>query len=122
MMERNVLMSIHQAKFVCASDATCSSPVFTKKINVEDPARSEIEISGLGFFELYVNGKKVSDDVLVPPASDYGKRDLSTLHYPIHDTFSHRVYYMRYSLPGFEAKRISVSCILPGPCFCCRTG
>ncbi len=97
-MERNVHMSIHQAKFVCASDPSCSSPVFLKKIDVEDPRESEIEISGLGFFELYVNGKKVSDDVLVPPASDYGKRDLSTLYYPIQDTFSHRVYYCRYSL------------------------
>ena len=94
-------MSIHQAKFVCASDPTCSSPVFVKKIVVENPAESEIEISGLGFFELYVNGKKVSDDVLVPPASDYGKRDLSTLYYPIHDTFSHRVYYRRYSLSEY---------------------
>ena len=98
MTEGNVLMSIHQAKFVCASDPSCSSPVFVKKIIAEDPKQSEIAISGLGFFELYVNGKRVSEDVLVPPASDYGKRDLSTLYYPIRDTFSHRVYYMRYSL------------------------
>ena len=101
MTERNVLMSIHQAKFICASDPACSSPVFTKKIVADDPSESEIEISGLGFFELYVNGKRVSDDVLVPPASDYGKRDLSTLYYPIHDAFSHRVYYMRYSLSAY---------------------
>ena len=90
-------MSIHHAKFVCASDIACSSPVFLKRIHVEDPDGSEIEISGLGFFELRINGKKVSDDVLVPPVSDWGKRDLSTLYYPIHDTFSYRVYYMRYS-------------------------
>ena len=101
MKERNFLMSIHQAKFVCASDSSCSSPVFLKKIEVKNPEQSEIEISGLGFFELYVNGKKVSDDVLVPPASDYGKRDLSTLYYPIRDTFSHRVYYCRYSLSDY---------------------
>ena len=100
-MERNGFMSIHQAKFVCASDPASASPVFVKKICVENPKESEIEISGLGFFELYVNGKKVSDDVLVPPASDYGKRDLSTLYYPIKDTFSYRVYYCRYSLADY---------------------
>ena len=94
-------MRIHQAKFVCASDSACASPIFMKKINVDSPEQSEIEISGLGFFELYINGKKVSDDVLVPPVSDYGKRDLSTLHYPIRDTFSHRVYYCRYALDGY---------------------
>jgi alpha-L-rhamnosidase len=94
-------MSIHQAKFICASDPASASPVFVKKICVENPEESEIEIAGLGFFELYVNGRKVSDDVLVPPASDYGKRDLSSLHYPIKDTFSYRVYYCRYSLSDY---------------------
>ncbi len=89
-------MSIHQAAFICAP--TEASPIFMKKIFVDNPEQSEIEISGLGFFELYINGKKVSDDVLVPPTSDYGERDLSTLYYPINDTFSHRVYYCRYAL------------------------
>ena len=97
-------MSIHQAAFVCASDPSSASPVFSKKIYAENPDSGEIEISGLGFFELYVNGKKVSDDVLVPPASDYGKRDLSTLHYPIKDTFSHRVYYCKYPLSEYLRK------------------
>jgi alpha-L-rhamnosidase len=103
-MERNSFMSIHQAEFVCASEFSCASPVFVKRITVVDPERSEIEICGLGFFELYVNGKKVSDEVLVPPASDYGKRDLSSLYYPIHDTFSYRVYYCRYSLSEYLKK------------------
>ncbi len=92
-------MSIHQAKFICAQ--TEASPIFMKKIFAENPGQSEIEIAGLGFFELRINGKKVSEDVLVPPASDYGKRDLSTLYYPIHDTFSHRVYYCRYDLSDY---------------------
>ncbi|MBQ3490533.1 MAG: family 78 glycoside hydrolase catalytic domain [Clostridia bacterium] len=92
-------MSIAQASFICAP--TEASPIFMKKIAVKNPCQSEIEISGLGFFELYINGKKVSDDVLVPPTSDYGKRDLSTLYYPIKDTFSHRVYYCRYALSEY---------------------
>ena len=94
-------MSIQNAVFVRASDPASVSPVFVKKIYAENPEQSEIEISGLGFFELYVNGRKVSGDVLVPPASDYGKRDLSTLYYPIRDTFSHRVYYCRYVLSDY---------------------
>ena len=89
-------MGIQQAAFICAP--TEASPIFMKKIYVENPCQSEIEIAGLGFFELYINGKKVSEDVLVPPTSDYGKRDLSTLYYPIKDTFSYRVYYCKYSL------------------------
>ncbi|MBQ7309596.1 MAG: family 78 glycoside hydrolase catalytic domain [Clostridia bacterium] len=92
-------MSIQNAVFVCAD--TKASPIFVKKIFVKNPENSEIEIVGLGFFELRINGKKVSDDLLVPPASDYGKRDLSTLYYPIRDTFSHRVYFCRYALADY---------------------
>lgn len=40
------------------------------------PARAEISVCALGYFELYVNGKKVSDDVLCPATSDYSKRGL----------------------------------------------
>jgi len=92
-------MSIHQATFIGAP--TEASPIFMKKLSVKNPRQSEIEIAGLGFFELYVNGRKVSEDILVPPTSDYGERDLSTLHYPIKDTFSHRVYYCKYSLSEY---------------------
>ncbi len=92
-------MSIQNAVFVYAD--TTASPIFVKHIFVKNPEESEIEITGLGFFELRVNGKKVSADVLVPPVSDYAPRDLSTLYYPISDTFSHRVYYCRYSLADY---------------------
>ena len=43
-------MSIHQAAFVYAD--TAASPVFMKNIFVENPESAEIEITGLGFFEL----------------------------------------------------------------------
>ena len=39
--------------------------------------------------------------MLLPPVSDYCPRDLSTLYYPISDTFSHRVYYCRYALSDY---------------------
>ncbi len=95
-------MSIQNAMFVCAK--TEKSPIFRKVFSVQDTEDAEIEIAGLGFFELYINGKKVSEDRFVPPFSDYGKRDLSTLYYPIHDTFSHRVYFMRYDLSFYLIK------------------
>lgn len=36
--------------------------------------RATLYLSGLGLFEAYLNGHKVSDDVLVPALSDYDKR------------------------------------------------
>jgi alpha-L-rhamnosidase len=63
-------MSIKNAKWMCAEDSV-QAPLFQKKVSVQNPENAVIDISGLGFFELYVNGKKVSDDLFVPSQSDY---------------------------------------------------
>jgi alpha-L-rhamnosidase len=44
------------------------------------PARATIYVCALGYYELYVNGRKVGDDVLSPAVSDYGKRGLYLTH------------------------------------------
>lgn len=63
-------MSVYTAKWICESDG-CESPIFRKKFNVADFKSAEIDICGLGWFELYVNEKKVSDSVLCPGTSNY---------------------------------------------------
>jgi alpha-L-rhamnosidase len=40
----------------------------------EIPQRATAYISGLGYYEMYVNGQKVGDDVLAPALTDYDKR------------------------------------------------
>jgi alpha-L-rhamnosidase len=42
----------------------------------EVPTTATVYVCALGYFELYVNGQKVGDDVLTPAVSDYGKRGL----------------------------------------------
>ena len=44
-------------------------------------------VTGVGYYELYVNGRKVGDEVLSPAVSDYGKRGL----YLTHDITAHLV-------------------------------
>ncbi|WMJ23181.1 family 78 glycoside hydrolase catalytic domain [Paludicola sp. MB14-C6] len=91
---------IQQAKWItCGSD--CEAPVIKKTIVLDNPLSGEIDITGLGYFELYMNGRRVSDDYLVPALSDYQKRSLSKLTYPISDTFTHRIYYMNYDLTSY---------------------
>ena len=51
-----------------------------------------------GFFEVYLNGKKISDDLYVPAWTNYTPQDFSTLNFPTHDTFCHRSYYLTYDL------------------------
>ncbi len=59
---------------------------------------AHIDICGLGFFELYINGKCVTDDKFVPVWSHYCNRDGATLLYPSKDVLSERTYYVRYDL------------------------
>ena len=91
---------IQQAKWItCGSD--CETPVIKKSFILDNPATGEIDVTGLGYFELYMNGRRVSDDYLVPVLSDYQKRSLQKLSYPITDTFSHRIYYLHYDLTEY---------------------
>ncbi|MBI4873877.1 MAG: family 78 glycoside hydrolase catalytic domain [Acidobacteria bacterium] len=44
------------------------------------PARATAYVNPLGYYELYVNGKKVDDHVLSPAVSDYSKRTYYVTH------------------------------------------
>lgn len=46
----------------------------------EVPKTATAYVCTLGYYELYVNGQKVGDDVLSPAVSDYGKRGLYLTH------------------------------------------
>ena len=57
-------------------------------------------VTGLGFFEFYVNGSKVSDDVFVPNVTLYAERDdLGDIGVMIEDNFrEYRVMYLAYDI------------------------
>src|SRR5205823_186991 len=44
------------------------------------PARATAYVNALGYYELYVNGRKVDDHVLAPAVSDYSRRNLCVTH------------------------------------------
>ena len=65
-----------------APNAECGrSPQFRKEFYLEQlPERSRIYICGLGYYELYLNGRKVGDRVLEPGWTDYNKRVLYSVY------------------------------------------
>jgi alpha-L-rhamnosidase len=77
------------------------APVFRKEFTIERPTSAQIKICGLGFFELYLNGKKVGDDLFVPAWSNYEPRENRRMLYPIYDDFSYRTYYMEYNVLSY---------------------
>lgn len=62
-----------------------AAPYFAKIINVDNITSASVDITGLGYFELYINGRKVGDDIFSPPFSQYEKQ----------------VYYLTYDIKDY---------------------
>ncbi len=57
------------------------SPWLRKSVTLaQKPKRAVAYVNPLGYYELYINGKKVDDHVLSPAVSDYSKRNLYVAH------------------------------------------
>lgn len=78
---------------------TPPSPYFRKTFQLPRAAASaRVYISGLGFYELYLNGTRIGDHVLSPSQTNFDRRDLRRLIYPFDDKTSQRVSYCTYDV------------------------
>jgi alpha-L-rhamnosidase len=69
-----------QAKWVCATqtatdiDNSVPAPLLRKTVSLNKKiVDARVYVSGLGYYELYLNGTKVSDEVLQPPFTRYDR-------------------------------------------------
>ena len=66
-----------QGEWIGAPDTTISSPLLRKEFSLNKKVKSaHVFISGLGYYELYLNGKKVGNHKLDPGTSNFNKRAL----------------------------------------------
>ncbi|MCQ2433554.1 MAG: family 78 glycoside hydrolase catalytic domain, partial [Clostridia bacterium] len=77
-----------------------ASPIITRNF-AYDGGSAVIDVTGLGYYELRINGVKVGDTRLVPLVTDYFRRDFSQITYPCHDIFTHRIFYHTYDITDF---------------------
>lgn len=93
-----------KARWIGAPEALLSNdaaPLFRKSFTPTGKVQSaKLYCSGLGYFEARINDQKVSQDVLVPNQTNYGKRpDLIHARVPIEDHFSHyKVFYLGFDV------------------------
>jgi alpha-L-rhamnosidase len=83
------------------------APLLRKSFTINKKiASARAYVTGLGYFELYLNGKKVSEDVLVPNLTAYGKRPgLEKNYISIPDNFrEYRVMYLSYDIKDMLIK------------------
>ncbi|MCQ2479884.1 MAG: alpha-L-rhamnosidase N-terminal domain-containing protein, partial [Clostridia bacterium] len=79
-----------------------TSAIFRKTFTL-NKSNAKITICGLGYFILYINGKRVSQDELVPAYSDYIHRDLDKMEliYPLKDKTDNRIYCLQYDISDY---------------------
>lgn len=77
------------------------APLLRKAFHLEkEVSKAVVYVTGLGYFELYLNGEKVGKDVLVPNQTNYGKRpDLTEALISLPDAFrEYKVMYLAYDV------------------------
>ncbi len=91
---------IENAKWISAGEKE-QAPCIIKKFNIENAKNATLDITGLGYFSVKLNGKRITKDLFTPVFSDYRERSFDNLLYPISDKMTHRVYFCRYDIGKF---------------------
>jgi alpha-L-rhamnosidase len=93
-----------KAKWIGADPQEAAAPLLRKTFTINKKIRkAKAFICGLGFFELYMNGKRVGNDYLVPNLSNYTKREgLDKGGLALDDNFrAYRTLYMAYDVTDY---------------------
>jgi len=89
---------------------------FRKNINVKDGIKNaRVYISGLGYYELYINGKKVGDHVLSPNQTNYdGRKETNSYLNGRVTNMSTRVLYETFDVSNYLQKGENVAAVVLG--------
>lgn len=83
------------------ADAPCEAPVLLRTFPLEHvPDKARVYLCGLGFFELFVNGRRAGNEVLQPVWTAYSPQPQTGMLYPYHYEGTYRTPYRVFSLDG----------------------
>ena len=99
-MKCNLDNEIKKAKWITAP-SEIAAPVISRHFVSDNPTECKIAISALGFFEFYINGKRVGNEYFLPSNSIFRKRSFTKLLYPISDEFTYRCYYSIFDISDY---------------------
>ncbi len=109
------------ARFLEASEK-CVAPSFRGTFNSSGAKSASITICGLGFFELYINGQRVSDEVLVPVDSHYHHYEDCECFKLYGEELGFRIYCVKYDITKYLAEGKNVVAVNVGPGWYFRYG
>ena len=75
------------------------APFFRKNIEVvKEIKNARVYICGLGFYEMYINGDRIGDQMLAPAVTNYDKRTIEHILYPYDDQSHKRILYNTFDV------------------------
>ena len=96
------------------STLTHPAPFFRKEFVADKQVKeAKVYVCGLGYYEMYLNGEKVGDQVLAPAVTNYDERIIQNILYHYDDQSTQRVLYNTFDVTGLLQKgRNTVGAIL----------
>ncbi|MBQ7915192.1 MAG: family 78 glycoside hydrolase catalytic domain [Firmicutes bacterium] len=103
------------AQWVGVEGQQPESVLFRTEFAAEKPMRAELTIVGLGVFEAYINGKKVSEDLFMPLNTDYCPRSFQIRGNDFGEVTEHRLYCPKYDVTHLiETECMNVLAVMVG--------
>lgn len=90
----NLNLVFDDAEWVEFGDET-EAVIVRCDFNVNKKAPAELFVTGLGYCDVYINGKKATDKVLSPAWTNFEKMDTASMAYPIFNKMTQRILYER---------------------------
>lgn len=87
------------------STETYPAPYFRKELHIAKPVKKAVAyVCGPGFYEMYMNGEKVGNQVLAPAVTNFDKRTIEKILYAYDDQSTQRVLYNTFDVTGILQK------------------
>ncbi len=109
---------LKQAKWI-STGGVCNTPLLRKNFVLPSIKQAKILVAGFGFYEIYINGKKISEDKFVSLSTDYAKRTgIEFGGHPFEEELGHRLYCPEYDVTSYLKEGKNSICIMMGPGWC----
>ena len=93
----------------------CLTPLFRRVFPVEQVEKATLTICGLGFFEAYLNEKRIGKDLFVPLDTNYHERPMTVDGRPFLEKMGTRILCPRYDVTGLLKTGRNVLGVRVGP-------
>lgn len=108
-------VDLHDMKWI-STGGVCMTPMIRKEVELPKIEAAKMTIAGLGIFEIFINGKKVSDDLFLPLSTNFHDRP-ETLNWgkPYDEKMRCRMYCPVYDITSYLKEGKNTICFLMGP-------